>query len=109
MPHQPTSNRLALAITSVQARVDALDAAKRDALDASMAIDAMEHFAYQEAQAHAHASGILTVDEALLIYNALGEIMSSDNGGWQPHVDTATKCIVTQVIGELVKAKIAAR
>ena len=43
MPHQPTSNRLALAIAGVQARVEALDAAKREDLDASMAIESFEH------------------------------------------------------------------
>jgi len=61
---------------------------------------ALEHFAFQEAQARAHASGRLTTDEAQIIYMALGATGSA--GGWAKGTDLATKVIVTEVIAELL-------
>ena len=42
-------------------------------------IDAAEHFAYQTAQAQAHASGRITQDTAQIIYVALGEYGAPSN------------------------------
>lgn len=70
--------------------------------DSGLAIEPFEHYAYQEAQARAHATGRLSTDEAQIIYAALGEVMSATNGGWQPHVDTALKVTITTLMGELV-------
>jgi hypothetical protein len=79
-----------------------------DDLEVTLAIDASEHFAFQEAQARAHVEGKLSMEEALVIYDALGEIPTSKNGGWQPHVDLALKATITQTITELLKQRIGA-
>jgi hypothetical protein len=62
-----------------------------------------EHFAFQNAQARAHASGIISTEVAQIIYNALGEVMSTSNGGWQPNVSTARKQSITQLMSELIQ------
>lgn len=105
MPHQP--NRLAVAIATVQARLDSqgFDAHKLADLDATLALEPDEHFHYQQLQAEMHAGGKLTVDEALLIYTALGETYTEHNGGWTADTTLATKYVVTQVIGELIKSR----
>lgn len=61
-----------------------------------------EHFKYQETQARAHAMGIISTEVAQIIYNALGEVMNSDNGGWQDDVTLARKVSITQLMGELI-------
>ena len=75
-------------------------------LDKTMALNFSDHFEYQNLQAQAHASGKISADEARTIYAALGEVMSSKNGGWQPHVDLAMKTTITQIIGELISIRI---
>lgn len=70
-------------------------------LDESMAVSPIEVFAYQNAQARAHATGKLSTAEAQTIYTALtGGV--ADNGHWSPHVDLALKVTITNVIGELL-------
>lgn len=71
-------------------------------LDAELAITGLEHFAYQTAQARAHALGKLSTGEAQTIYIALNGEAPGPNGGWAASADLATKVIVTQVIGELM-------
>lgn len=102
-------NRIATAIANIAPRIDALEPAKRDHLEASMDVEAFEHFAYQEEQARAHASGKLTADEAMIVYVALGENGSSANGGWAKDTDLATKVIVTQLMSELVGSRMGVR
>ena len=72
----------------------------------TLALNFSDHFEYQNLQAQAHASGKISADEARTIYAALGEVMNSDNGGWQPHVDLAMKTVITQVIQELLSIRI---
>ena len=72
------------------------------AFDESLALEFLEHFRYQQAQAEAHASGKLTTEEAMVVYRALGEEMSTTNGGWQPHVDTALKVTITNLMAQLL-------
>ena len=76
-------------------------------VEQSLAVTFQDHFEYQEQQASAHASGILTTEEAQTIYIALGEAMSTENGGWQPHVKLPLKLAITQTIEELLKASLA--
>lgn len=96
-------NRIAQHIASLRPRIDALTPEARASLDASMAVEAFEPFAYQEQQARAHVSGKLTADEAMIVYRALGECGSASNGGWASGTDLATKVSVTMLMGELVK------
>jgi hypothetical protein len=70
--------------------------------DSTLDLDFEEHYTYQNAQAHAHAAGRLSTEEAQTVYWALGEGMSAENGGWQPHVDTALKVTVTSLMAELL-------
>jgi len=55
---------------------------------------------YQKWQSHAHASGILTLDEATTIYRALG----GEAAEWDPAVSLALRLAVTQTMAELGKA-----
>jgi hypothetical protein len=71
-------------------------------VDKNLDITFEEHFAFQNAQARAHAMGIISTDVANVIYGSLGEVMSSENGGWQPNVSTARKQAITQLISELM-------
>jgi hypothetical protein len=72
-----------------------------DAFERDQALTFGEWFAYQEAQARAHAMGKITTDEASTIYTALGgEAMPTD--GWADGVDLALKVTITQVMGELL-------
>ena len=98
-----TPNRLSKAIEDIRARCEALDQAKRDNLDREMDVTFEEHFAYQQAQARAHVSQKLTTEEAQIIYVALGEVGSSENGGWAAETDLPTKVAVTLAMGELLR------
>lgn len=71
-------------------------------LDADLAVTFSEHVAYQNAQARAHAAGILTPEEATTVYRALGEVGSEANGGWARGTDLALKVTVTTLMGSLV-------
>ena len=102
-------NRIAAAIERIQAKLDTLEPDAVAALDANMAVEFDEHFAFQTAQARAHVEQKLTTDEALIIYRALGEVGSPDNGGWAAGTTTATKVACTTVVAELLKARLAAR
>lgn len=103
-----TSNRVSVAIADIRARIAELPAEKVSDLDTAMAVDASEHFAFQTAQSRAFAAGNLAADEAQLIYASLGETCGSENGGWTVGTDTATKVVVTKVVGELIGARMAA-
>lgn len=96
-------NRLAKHIDSLRPRIDALTPEAHASLNASMAVEPFEHFAYQEQQGRAHVSGKLTADEAMIVYRALGECGSASNGGWATGTDLPTKVSVTMLMGELVK------
>ena len=77
-----------------------------ETLAKTMALSFTDHFEYQNLQAQAPASGKISADEARTIYAALGGVMNSKNGGWQPHVDLAMKTMITQIMGELVSIRI---
>ena len=99
-------NRIEAAIERTMPKVWALDEAKKAALEKNCAITFEEHFAYQNAQARAHAMGILTLEEAQVVYVALGEVGSEANGGWAQGTDTTTNVVVTRMIGELLAKRI---
>lgn len=103
------ANRLATHIDNLRPRIEALDPEARKSLDVSMNVEFSEHFAYQEEQARAHVSGILTAEEAMIVYRALGEVGSARNGGWASDTDLATKVSVTLLMGELIKRRMGVR
>jgi len=71
----------------------------------SMAIDLMEFVAFQNIKSRAQLRGILTLDEAMTVYAALGEGWGS-NGGWAASTDLATKVVITQLMGELLAQRV---
>ena len=114
---QTTENRIVKGASNYQKRIDEclekgvdhqgkpIDEAL-ETLAKTMALSFTDHFEFQNLQAQAHASGKISADEARTIYAALGEVMNSDNGGWQPHVDLAMKAMITQIMRELVSIRI---
>ena len=89
-------NRITIAIERVRANPNL------DKLAGKMAITFEEHFAYQNAQAQAHASEKLTTEEAHIVYRALGEVHNANNEGWGEGTDLATKVVVTHLMGEIL-------
>jgi len=73
-------------------------------LEKSLSVTFQDHFDYQQLQARSHALGTLTTEEAQTIYIALGEAMSTQNGGWQSHVKLPLKIAITLMIEKLAKA-----
>lgn len=96
------TNRVLNAIDAARVALTGVPAPQAADLDAAMAVTFTEHYAFQDAQARAHASAKLTTDEAQIIYGALGEVGSVANGGWAAGTDLATKVTVTRLMGELL-------
>src|SRR5208282_5157917 len=71
-------NRIELAVSRVAEKLATLTEEKRASLQKSVAITFPEHFAFQQAQATAHAGGKLTLDEAQIVYLALGPSYEGD-------------------------------
>ena len=112
------SNRIDKAIGRQQGRIDALIksgvdlkgnpiGASLENMENTMALTVKDHVDFQNQQVGANAVGKLNSDEALTIYNALGEYHNDAYGGWQDGVTLATKVIVTQVVAEFLKHQIA--
>ena len=99
-------NRVAIAIERARPLLAEKTEEERTALHAALALDFQEHFEFQEMQARAHVTEQLTVDEALIIYAALGEVGSPSNGGWAAETDLATKVVVTQLMLVLMERRI---
>ena len=102
-----TANRLTRSYDEVKAKFDALSPDEQAKLDSEMAVSFEEHFSFQETQAWAHVSGILDTDEAQIVYVSLGEVGDPSNGGWSSETDTPTKVVVTLLMGQLLRMKIA--
>lgn len=100
-------NRITKAIEAVRVKVDALDPDKAESLERTLDVTLEEHFQYQQTQAAAHAMQTLTTAEAQVLYVALGEQGSDANGGWAARTDLPTKVVVTQVVGELIRRRVA--
>lgn len=77
------------------------------ALDSQLANSITEHAAMQNAQASAHALGLISTEDAQIIYLALGEVPGPD--GWAAGTDIATKVVVTQAMQQVIGLLIAKR
>jgi hypothetical protein len=64
-----------------------------------------EHYAFQNEQSRAFASGRINQDEATTVYQALGEVWSEGNGGFREGVDYALKLAITTMVGELLEKR----
>jgi hypothetical protein len=103
---QITANRVEQAAGIVREKLATLPADKVAQADAGLAIDFAEHFAYQQAQARAHASGKLSAAEAQTVYIALGEVGSDANGGWAAGTDTAMKYAISVLIAKILSDRL---
>tara|TARA_Y100000310_G_scaffold252156_1_gene258839 strand:- start:1197 stop:1562 length:366 start_codon:yes stop_codon:yes gene_type:complete len=113
MKFYDSTNRIDAAIERQQGRIDKLIesgvdlrgnpiTASLENLDQTMALTVKDHADFQDQQSRAAAMGKLNTDEALTVYNALGEWHNDLNGGWQDGVSLASKVVITQLIGELL-------
>ncbi|HEU5112107.1 MAG TPA: hypothetical protein VFU96_02250 [Acidimicrobiia bacterium] len=100
-------NRVDTARIKVQERIDRLSDDARAKLESTTDITFDEHFQFQETQARFHAMEIINQEEALIVYGALGEVGSQENGGWAEGTDLATKIVVTQLMAELLALRLA--
>ena len=99
------SNRILEAAARMQAALDSgqkIDGsgpitADLDELERSLALTPMEVFAYQNAQARAHATGKLTTGEAQTVYAAIGE-----GGDWAKDTSLALKLTIQTLMGQLI-------
>ena len=71
-------------------------------LDADLAIDLLEFAVFQDVKSRAQLHGLITTEEALTVYHALGGAPGS-NGGWAPDTDLAMKVTVTGLIKQILE------
>jgi hypothetical protein len=76
-----------------------------DTLRANVGVDFETHAFFQDTQSWAHASGIISYEEAQVVYGALGEVYSPENDGYAAGVDLAAKVIINQLMFELLTLK----
>lgn len=100
-------NRIESAIEEMRNRLMGLPQDKIDSLEETSTLEFDEHFQFQNEQARAHAMGIISTDEAQIIYRSLGESMSTTNGGWQMSADLATKIVIIKIMSELLGRRVA--
>ena len=100
------SNRVTKFANTMRVKLKDVDVKSTAELEKGMSLKFDDHFQYQEIQARAHASGKQTLDEAQVVYMALGEVMSTKNGGWKDHVDLGLKIAITQLMAEVLAERI---
>ncbi len=94
-------------LAKVTERVDVLAPDAKETLNGGMDISWEEHYAYQNQQTQAHARGLISAEVAQAVYSSLGEAYSENNGGWANTTNLATKCLVTQLMSELLGMAVA--
>ena len=95
--------KLAGIIKRLQAGFECIPQEQRDKAEKGLDDVTYQDLAmYQEEQSKAHASGILTLDDANLIYNAVGPGCSVEH--WRKN-SLATKYAINVVIAHLIKNK----
>lgn len=98
-------NRITAALKRVEEVLKTADEEKIKRLTAASTLSSQEFFAYQQQQSQAHASGILTLDEAQMVYRVLGgEFQRNTKDGWPKDTKLAMKIVVTQFMGQLIGA-----
>lgn len=106
------TNRITGLIERYEERIEklggvGLDGRPTDSLHDEMRLTMSEFVKYQELQASAHASELITTDEAMTVYRALGG--ESFNPDWPKGTSLGTKVAITQLMGELVSMRIKAK
>lgn len=106
---EPTGrNRVRDRIKLQQAKIDSgnIPKEKLDNLDKALKTDLGDLFQYQQLQATAHAQGLLSTDEAELVYKLLGGEVPSEEK-WDK-LSIPEKVAITQVMDELLQMKLKA-
>ena len=102
------TNRILAHAATVQAIIDAghqpdgSPLGDLDALREELDLDLAEVFAWQEAKSLAQAQGVISGDEALTIYTAIG---GDGGGGWTDDASLALRVSITSLIGQLLALK----
>ncbi len=101
-----TMERFNTLLARAQENTSNLSQDRLDKLDEAMNLDFEEHFKFQGLKSEFHANGMFDDEVALFIYASLGALHSEYNGGWADRVPTVTKCLLTQLFGEMIEIKI---
>lgn len=101
-----TENELTRGVAKAREILATVDPARVAAADETLALTFEDHFDYQTLQSREHAAGRIPTDVAQIIYRALGESLSSTNGGWSAGVDTAEKYAITLYLQAVLKRKL---
>ena len=96
------TTRVARLAAKARQRLQELSPEAVQKIDASLDIDFEEHFRLQTIKSRWHVEERLTDEDAQAIYIALGEVGSSENGGWAAEADTATKYAVMLIVEQLL-------
>lgn len=96
-------SRLSRAIAAAEMVFTDLSPEEVAKVDQVHVLDFAEHFDLQRLQSTCFASGLLSEGEAQIMYHALGEVGSPDNGGWAAETTTAEKYAITQFAGLLAR------
>jgi hypothetical protein len=72
-------------------------------LDRALDISDSTRLLYQGRRGRARVEGRLTAEEAMSVHLAVGDVGSSDNGGWPVETDLALKMTVTSLMFDLDK------
>jgi hypothetical protein len=99
------ANRVTAAAAKAQRQIDSLNGKTLQGgsisdFEKSLDLETFEHFAYQEAQARAHANGTLSLPEAQTVYMALGE-----GGNWRKGTTLAMKVTITNLMLQLITGR----
>lgn len=88
-------NRIATAIRAMRDKLVDVPQTRQDQLKRLNAVSMDEVDIFQNWKAIAQSAGIITLDEALTIYAALGEVGEArDNLGWPVDTDLAQRAVV---------------
>ena len=104
------ANRILASVARYQSRIDGFGGDETgigmtgqpiSALHEDMKLSLIEFVSFQNAQAHAFASGRITQEEATTIYRALGGEVFVDD--WPKGTSLAMKLTITSLMGQLLQ------
>ena len=95
-------NRIEIAVGKMEEALAALSPDKRANIEEVTTLSFDEFFAFQNAQARAHASGVLTLDEAQAIYMGLGG--DCYEGNFPASTSLALRVVILQLMVKLLRS-----
>lgn len=91
-------NRIATAIESTREHLAGVAPEQLVHAEETATIDVAMLAWLQENKGQMQLDGTLTLDEALTVYAAIGELPNPDNGGWAEGTDLATKIVILHLV-----------